>query len=660
MKFRILCWILGLPIWASAQNDTIQHIREVVVTGHRAPSSLDQAARQVTVIERNEIENAPVQSLSELLEFAMSVDIRHRGQFGVQSDVSIRGGSFDQTLILLNGIKMSDPQTGHHSMNLPVTIAQIERIEILHGGASRVYGPNAFAGAINIITKTTAENNVGASITGGEHAFYAADVNATVNTGQWNHTFSYANRGSNGFTRNTDFNWQNAYLQSGAQLKNHQLLINAGWNEKAFGAATFYSAFFPNQFEATSTRFVSVSDAISVGQNLTIKPRAYYREHRDRFELFRESEGYYDRTESGLFVMDNDTAPAWYGGHNYHRTESWGAELDASYRWKAGVTTIGAEYRSEHIRSNVLGEPLDAPLSVSGEHPSAQYLRAAKRENMSLYAEHNLLWKNLFLSAGMLYNLNTHFEDELFPGVDVAYQIGQHFRPYASWNRSVRFPTYTDLYYNLGGAVGSIDLEPESSMNYEIGTKFFSNNVSGSVALFRREGLNMIDWIRFEGSDVTQAANITQLNVNGLELGARINLQELLRDTPALTRLRLGYTYLSGDTASTGFESNYALDFLQHQFNAVLFQQISERISVQWNATYQQRLGGYFSPEAGAEVSFDPVFLLDVRVNHRAGIFDVFVEVANLFNRTYVDIGNVPMPRRWLRAGLAVNFFPSE
>lgn len=654
MRKQLPIFLFLIPFLSWSQNDTTLFMGEFEVTAHRAATDFKQAARQVTVISRQEIAHAPVQSLSELLEFVAGVDVRQRGQFGVQSDISIRGGSFEQTLILLNGIKMSDPQTGHHNMNLPVDIGQIERIEILHGGASRVYGPNAFAGAINIITKTTDDNRISAQITGGEHGWYDAGVHTVLNTGKWNHSISYQRRGSDGFTSNTDFNWQNAFYQTSAQLKNHKVLLNAGWNQKAFGASTFYSANFPNQFEETQTRFISLADVIEVGR-FTFSPRAYYRQHFDRFELFRESEGYYTRTPGGLFVSENDTAPGWYTVHNYHRTDSRGAEFDVKYHSKAGITTLGAEYRHEEIKSNVLGQLQDNPVSVPGEHPSASYTRKDFRQNISLYAEHNLTLKQLFISAGVLYNRNTAFDDEWFPGIDVAYQIGKHFRPYASWNRSVRFPTYTDLYYNLGGAVGSIDLLPESSINYELGTRWYTSHATGVVSVFRREGVNLIDWVRFSGSEITRAANITNVNITGIEATVQLNLRDWLGEKSPFSSARLGYSFLNADSASSGFESNYVLDFLNHQFSAVLIQEMGKRLIVQWNGTYQDRLGGYFSPEAGTELAFDPVFLLDVRVTHRTEMFEVFAEVANLFNQSFNDIGNVPQPGRWVRAGLKIN-----
>ena len=126
----------------------------------------------VSVIPREEIEYAPVTSIQELLEYVAGVDVRQRGAEGVQADISIRGGTFDQTLILLNGVNITDPQTGHHNLNLPVSINQIERIEILEGPAARVYGPNAFSGAINIVTRQPDKTSWKLAIEGGSFGYF--------------------------------------------------------------------------------------------------------------------------------------------------------------------------------------------------------------------------------------------------------------------------------------------------------------------------------------------------------------------------------------------------------------------------------------------------------------------------------------------------------
>ena len=127
---------------------------DVEVTGSRAPLALGQAARMVTVLSREEIQAAPVQSINDLLKYTVGVDVRQRGPIGAQTDVSIRGGTSEQITILLNGINICDPQTGHNAFDFPCDISDIERIEVLEGPAGRVYGTSSLLGAINIVTKS--------------------------------------------------------------------------------------------------------------------------------------------------------------------------------------------------------------------------------------------------------------------------------------------------------------------------------------------------------------------------------------------------------------------------------------------------------------------------------------------------------------------------
>ena len=127
---------------------------DVEVTGSCAPLALGQAVRMVTVLSREEIQAAPVQSINDLLKIAVGVDVRQRGPIGAQTDVSIRGGTSEQITILLNGISICDPQTGHNAFDLPCDISDIERIEVLEGPAGRVYGTSSLVGAINIVNIT--------------------------------------------------------------------------------------------------------------------------------------------------------------------------------------------------------------------------------------------------------------------------------------------------------------------------------------------------------------------------------------------------------------------------------------------------------------------------------------------------------------------------
>jgi len=650
-KTLILLSLISTTTFAQTEM-LFDTLRTAVVSANRSQTGFEESARSVSVITQKDIQASSAQSLNELLEFAMSTDMRQRGVMGAQADLSIRGSGFDQCLVLINGIKMSDPQTGHHQMNLALELGDIERIEIIHGGASRIHGPNAFAGAINIITKNAENHRVQVGVTGGDYGYFQAFASATLAFKNHSHRISYTKRETDGYIPNSDLQYENIFWQSEIKIKRNAIQLMAGQNNKAFGAQNFYTSLFPDQYEATRTQFAAIQTKFEHG-NAIITPRLYYRRHFDRFELFRETPDYYIRNSNNQFIRGNDTVPAWYTGHNYHRTDVRGAEINALYSSKFGKTSVGADYRHEQVLSNVLGKPLDEAISVPNEHPSAEYTRKDWRENISLYVEHNFNIGKLFVSGGTLFNMNSAYGNNWFPGIDVSYKINKHIQPYASVNKSLRFPTFTDLYYNRGGAQGSIDLKPEESLNYELGTKMHSSWGIFHIAAFRREGKNLIDWIRYFGSNQTVAANVTTVNINGVESSLNFSPKELTQKELPLDRVQLSYTYMWSDTASTGFQSNYVLDFLQHKFDLNVSQKISEHIHVHWNITHQQRRGEFVNASTGTAQSFKPFTLVDFKIKHQRNGLGIFAEVANLFNVSYIDIGNIPQPGRWMRAGIS-------
>lgn len=651
--FASILLLLHISIGTFAQESI--ELRELEVSATRASVEFSEASRTVRVITRKEIETAPVNTLNELLEYATNVDVRQRGAQGVQADVSIRGSGFEQVLILLNGVKMTDPQTGHHNMNIPVELIDIERIEVLNGGAARIFGPGAFAGAINIITKNPDDSSIRISAEAGDFGYSQIGTRANVAAKKHNHALSILQRQGDGYIRNTDFELLNIFWQSELETENSNWFLNLGQNAKSFGSQNFYSARFPNQFESTQTQFIALGGDMRF-EELTISPKAYYRKHTDRFELFRESEGYYRRipNDAGFTSNQGDTI-LWYTGHNYHLTDVYGAELNASYKWKLGTSSLGYDYRSEEVMSNVLGEPLDNMVEVAGEVSGAFYRNGANRQNHSVYFEHTYSKDKFFASAGVMYNYNTDFDEEFFPGVDVSYQVSDRVRPYASVNRSFRLPSYTDLYYNLGGAIGSIDLQPESSLNYEVGAKFNYDFGRGDVALFTRDGSNLIDWVRFSGSDITQAQNITEVQISGIEANFTWQLSQLFGENIPLKSVQTGYSYLFSDSLSNDFESLYALDFLQHKADVGLNFQFGENLQVNWFFSYQDRLGTYVDSE-GEEFGYQPVFLSDLKVSPQFGRLKLFLQVSNIFDQTYTDVGSVVQPGRWFRVGINYDF----
>ena len=219
---------------------------EVRVTGSRAPLTHGQAARMITVLEQKDIQAAPVQSINDLLKYAASVDVRQRGPIGAQTDISIRGGNQEQITILLNGINICDPQTGHNAFDFPVDVSDIERIEVLEGPAGRVFGTSSLLGAINIVTKHPKQNKISAHAEAGSYGYFNGGTSIGLTSGKWTNTISGNYTRSDGYNRNkagrlnTDFEGAKAFYQGTYSDKDTRVSWHAGLSMRDFGSNTFY------------------------------------------------------------------------------------------------------------------------------------------------------------------------------------------------------------------------------------------------------------------------------------------------------------------------------------------------------------------------------------------------------------------------------------
>lgn len=650
LLLHLLCWC-ACPLSAQ-QADTTLDLKPVRIQASRAGTSALEPGRSVQVIDAEAIRQAPVRTLDELLEFALGMDARVRGPLGMQTDLSQRGGTFEQTLVLLNGIPLTDPQTGHHTMNLPLPLDQVERVEMLPGGASRVFGPKAFSGAINIVTKVAANDALAASAAGGEYGLRETNLSGRATVARQRLAASFQRAGSDGYIPNSDFRTLRSFAQLEGERGKLSWQLFGGLNNKAFGGQNFYTSSFPDQFEETRTRFAGAALAFrSEHWHAWLKP--YYRRNHDRFELFREGPGWYRREES-YFILGTDTAPSWYTGHNYHRTDVWGTQCNLSRVLGAHTISIGADYRDERIRSNVLGEPLGSPESVAGEPSFALFNRGGERQEINAYLEDQWQTNRWSVTAGALLAHSTQFGTRLFPGVDLAFRATDRIRLFANANQSVRYPTYTDLYYNRGGAIGSKDLLPETCTQGEVGARFSEKYLSAQAAVFVRRTDDLIDWIRKSGETVTRASNITEATYYGVDATVSLRARAWLGDELPFELVRVNYSYVNCDTASNRFESNYALDFLSHNLTVNLQQSLGKQFSVNWVVRFQDRRGGYLKPDETQETGYPAIVMLDARLLYRTRRVETFVDFSNLFNAQYVDFGNVPQPGRWMRAGIAV------
>ena len=638
----------GVGVKPVIDNDTTDKtdreltLDEVSVTGSRAPLTRAQAARMVTVLERADIQAAPVQSVNDLLKYVASVDVRQRGPIGAQTDISIRGGNYEQITILLNGINICDPQTGHNAFDFPVDISEIERIEVLEGPAGRVYGTSSLLGAINIVTRPRPTSSVSAHIEGGSYGYLSAGARANVASGKWNNQLSGSYSRSDGYQRNSagglnsDYSGGKAFYQGTYDDDIVSVSWHAGLSTKDFGSNTFYGAKWDDQFEHTLKTYTALQAETKKG-SFHLKPSIYWNHSYDRFELFR------DAAEKYPF--------------NYHRTDIFGVNLNGYFDWILGRTAVGAELRNEDLLSGNLGEPLDNPHHISGT--DRYYDHGINRTNISFVVEHNILLRRFTLSAGLVAVKNSWngMNMKVYPGIDASYRIGDSFKIFANYNTSLRMPSVTELYYSVGGHVADKNLKPEEISSVEAGVKYADHGITTQASVYHNNWKNMIDWIRntADGPDAPwQSVNFTEVKATGFQAQLTLNFRQIVPTQRILKSFNASYNYLFQDKdIDSSVESKYSLEYLRHKLVANLQLNIVSRLDLGINFRWQDRRGIYTDFD-GTVKEYSPYSVVDARLSWTAPKYKLYLEANNIFDKNYIDYGCVSQPGTWLIAGLSV------
>ena len=614
----------------------------VSITASRAPLTQSQQSRMVTVLSREDVQAAPVHSVNDLLKLVSGVDVRQRGPLGAQTDVSIRGGNYEQITLLLNGINIGDPQTGHNAADFPVDISEIERIEVLEGPAGSVYGTSSLLGAINIVTKANTRSSASVHAASGRFGTVTSGGRINVARGKWNNQWSASFTRTDGYNRNkegklnTDLRTQKAFYQGFYNDDDLSMSWHAGLSNKDFGSSTNYSAKYDDQFEHTFKTFMALQAETRKG---TIKwhPAIYWNHNYDRFELFR------DRADRYPF--------------NYHRTDVYGVNVNAYFDWTLGRTAFGAELRNEDLVSTNLGNPLSKPKHVKGTD-NVMYKNGLNRTNVQFVAEHNLLIGRFTMSAGVVAVKNSWAEMNMkvYPSVNASYRLGDAWKVYASYNTSLRMPSVTELFYSVGGHKADPNLKPEELAAVEMGVKYSKNGLSGSVSGFHNHHTNLIDWIDdgekdAAGAVLWKSVNFGTINALGVEMALNADFRQLLPTQKLLKTFNLGYCFIQQhQIEAAGIHSLYALEYLKNKVTGNLQLNLWKQLDLGINYRFQHRMGSYKDP-AGVLHRYRSYGLLDARLAWNMPKYSLYLEGNNLLNRSYVDVGNVKQPGCWVMAG---------
>lgn len=600
----------SVGVFASNDNDsTAVDLGEITIMENRIGIPFSKVSRNISVISRKEIETTPARSIQEVLSFTPGVDVRQRGVSGVQANIGIRGGSFEQTLMLLNGIKLTDPQSGNHMMNIPVPLQSIQRIEVLKGPGSRIFGQNAYAGAINIITTLPETKSLQIQGFGGDFGMRGGHIITSLPIGKYRQTLSISHDASDGHQYNSDFKVTNVFYESGFELdERNEFNAMLGFTDREFGANGFYTDAFPDQWESVQTLLSSLSHTYN-HNSLYIQTRAYWRRNIDEFRL--------RRNEPEFFT-------------NNHVSDVLALEVNSSYTSDLGITGFGIEGRQESIDSNNLGQ------------------RA--REFLGVFAEHRLeLGEKADIRAGLYSNYYSEYGWRHFPGAEIGYQLNANNRLYSNFGISYRIPSYTELFYQDRSTTGNPDLLPEEASNFEIGWKLNKSRLRAEVVYFHRYTQNLIDYTRILSEEDPNPnfwtpGNVSEVTFRGIETAIKYAVN--LGSTNAkLQEVSFSYNYINADlTQNEGVQSRFALNSLRNQFIAGIQAEFLQKAELTLKSRYIER------------IALDPYFLLDARIDYnRMKTFGLFLEVSNITNSDYIEAGFVQMPGRWVKAGISLN-----
>jgi iron complex outermembrane receptor protein len=586
----MLLWLMLLAVCQQADDPIPARRDVVVVTGAYEPVPLEEADRAVRALPIGERQRLLAASAADFLRLDPSLDLRARAPNGVQSDLSIRGGGFGQTLVLLDGLRLNDAQSGHHNLDIPAPLDALARIELLKGAGSAQYGSDAVGGVVNLITREPEAAEFRLRASAGNFGSNAQSGVAGLVWRSISQQFAFARDFSSGFAPGRDYRNLSLSSITHARSRLGATRVLLAHNDRPFGADQFYGNF--NSWERTRTWFAAARQELGARTDVS----AAYRRHTDLFVLYRDRPQVYTNrhaVESGQAAV--------------RRREPLGGSYTMSYGAEAYRDAISSSNLGSHARSR-------------GSAYAALDVRALRRFSFSAGGREE------FYSGG---------QRQFSPTVSAGFWASQHVRLRAGASHAFRLPSYTDLYYHDPANIGSPDLRPETAWSYEAGLDWNAGGrLRGDATVFHRRERDGIDYIRRSPAEIWRAANFSRLQFTGVELSATVR-------TARAQQLDFRYTGLRGAAEATaGFYSKYVFNYPRHSG------------LVSWEGALRGGLIARARLGAADRRGRDPYAVWDAGAAYARGRIRPFLQLTNLTAARYQEILGVSMPGRGIVGGV--------
>ena len=628
--------LLSMFFNSNAQQKEIE-LDPITVTASLTPVSASKTGRNILIIKGDALQKLPAQSIDELLRYVPGVEVQSRGPMGAQADFTIRGGTFQQVLVILDGIRLNDPLTGHFSSYIPISPAEIDRIEVLKGASSAIYGTEAVGGVIHIISKTFAnkkQNNghkLNAQFTAGDFGLFNAQAgafihqkNTTASVGLLtNNTKGQQLRGTKGY-----FNLTTISGSIKQKLgENTSVAYRFGYDDRDFNAQNFYTTFLSD----TATESV-----ISRWHHL----KFMHKKNKQSFSFdagYKEANDVYRFRKAVSANVNNSSLFQALALHDYKINDN-------------STITSGVQFISRKIVSNDRG---NHEVSNAG----------------AFVVLNQKIGNALQLNPALRLDWNERAGWELIPQLNASYRY-ESFLFRGSVGRTTRDADFTERFNNYqrnpvpsGQRIGNPDLISESSLSYEVGADYYLNSsLKISTTWFERFQQDLIDYIFTPYADMPRqvnlvpggnyflANNINKVNTTGIETDVQYTHQ--YSDRHSLSG-GLGFVWMrsrSSDTIPSLYVSNHARELFN--FN-LMYRNNSLAISTNgmFKARKPQNIASPFVPISAN------YFILNARVDLflLKDKLAVFMQADNIFNKRYSDLLGSIMPTRWIMGGVKVN-----
>lgn len=579
------CLSIYLMSGVKSFAEALPSLDTVVVEAGTRGLPFSSTYSDIVTLDREEIERRKPATLADLLQSIPDVSFIERGAPGVQSDISIRGSAPENVCIMINGVTLGDPQTGHFQMDLPVDVSAVERIEVIRGGAGPLYGSSA-GSVVNIVT--TAPNGSTGRITAGSHGlsqivsgFGRRDESSAFGV-------SFSGGRSDGYKSDSDFETGGVTLDGSFARKMASLGWNIGYVDKKFGAGGFYGA-YPS-YERINTLTGSLTGRVVLSGQDMLRLRAGGRGHGDDFILVREQ-------------------PERYRNTHYNRSFS------------AAIEYLGRRCDIFDITLGASGDRYGITSSSLGNHADHGY---------GLYGGIDIHTKPAVMSVSLRYGDDTKGGDVVTHGAGVAVPLGNHVTARVSHSASFRRPTYTEMYYVSPANIGNSSLDSEKTSSFYAGFDYAGERVTCGAGFFRSTARHVIDWVRENKTDPWLAVNHGEIEIEGYKAECLYRINEDYRISLAATVVDRKVRRRAGLTSK--YALNHPLETVTTSLDGPLFAGIEAHVSVRY-----EHLDGLGTR---APVS--------VNISRPFGDTSFTVALSNAFNERYEAFPDYRAPGRWV------------